>query len=105
MSGYIADRLSGGLLDLALLFRDANTLGVATVSGGVGVLISDIAEDEGLAMPAMPAAAQERLRALLPYASPANPVDCTASVRTSVATPNGPTVPLRMTSVTRSGGP
>lgn len=31
MSGYIADRLSGGLLDLALLFRDANTLGVAAM--------------------------------------------------------------------------
>ncbi|TXI17732.1 MAG: CoA-binding protein, partial [Ottowia sp.] len=60
------------------IYPAANTLGVATVSGGVGVLISDIAEDEGLAMPAMPAAAQERLRALLPYASPANPVDCTA---------------------------
>lgn len=81
--GVVQVRSAEELMDVAYvatrrIYPAANTLGVATVSGGVGVLISDIAEDEGLAMPAMPAAAQERLRALLPYASPANPVDCTA---------------------------
>ncbi len=73
------------LLDIAYVatrkvYPAANTLGVMTVSGGVGVLISDIAEDEGLAMPPMPDAAQAHLRELLPYASPVNPVDCTAQV-------------------------
>lgn len=71
------------LLDVAYMaalktYPVGNTLGVATISGGVGVLISDIAEDEGLAMPPMPQAAQKRLHELLPYASPVNPVDCTA---------------------------
>ncbi|WP_423457710.1 acetate--CoA ligase family protein [Ottowia sp. VDI28] len=71
------------LLDVAYMaalktYPAGNTLGVATVSGGVGVLISDIAEDENLAMPPMPQAAQQRLHELLPYASPVNPVDCTA---------------------------
>ena len=55
-----------------------NTLGVVTISGGAGVLISDAAEAEGLAMPPMPAAAQARLRGLVPFSNPANPVDCTA---------------------------
>lgn len=81
--GVVQVRSAEELLDVAYVatrrvYPAANTLGVATVSGGVGVLISDIAEDEGLAMPPMPEAAQESLRALLPYASPVNPVDCTA---------------------------
>lgn len=81
--GVIRVRSAEELLDIAYVatrkvYPVANTLGVMTVSGGVGVLISDIAEDEGLDMPPMPAAAQARLRELLPYASPVNPVDCTA---------------------------
>ncbi|WP_376087102.1 acetate--CoA ligase family protein [Roseomonas sp. CCTCC AB2023176] len=55
-----------------------NTLGVVTISGGAGVLISDAAEAEGLPMPPMPVEAQARLKALIPYSNPANPVDCTA---------------------------
>ncbi len=55
-----------------------NTLGVVTISGGAGVLMADAAEAVGLPMPEMPAAAQARLKALVPFASPRNPVDCTA---------------------------
>lgn len=55
-----------------------NTLGVITVSGGAGVIVSDAAEAAGLPMPEMPAAAQRRLRELIPFAAPRNPVDCTA---------------------------
>ena len=55
-----------------------NSLGVITVSGGAGVIASDVAEDLGLPVPEMPAAAQTRLRAILPFASPRNPVDTTA---------------------------
>ncbi len=81
--GVLRARSAEELLDFAYvatrkIYPATNTLGVVTVSGGVGVLISDIAEDEDLAMPPMPEAAQQRLRALLPYASPVNPVDCTA---------------------------
>ena len=81
--GVLRVRSAEELLDLAYvatrkIYPVGNTLGVVTVSGGVGVLVSDIAEDEGLAMPPMPAAAQQRLLELLPYSSPVNPVDCTA---------------------------
>ncbi len=60
------------------IYPVGNTLGVVTISGGAGVLISDAAEAEGLPMPPMPAEAQARLRALIPFCNPANPVDCTA---------------------------
>ncbi|MGG5823025.1 acetate--CoA ligase family protein [Falsiroseomonas sp. HW251] len=60
------------------IYPARNTLGVVTISGGAGVLIADAAEAAGLAMPPMPEAAQERLKALVPFASPRNPVDCTA---------------------------
>lgn len=55
-----------------------NTLGFITVSGGAGIIASDDAEAVGLPMPAMPDDAQDRLRALLPFASAVNPLDCTA---------------------------
>jgi acyl-CoA synthetase (NDP forming) len=55
-----------------------NTLGVVTISGGAGVLIADAAEAAGLPMPEMPEDAQVKLKALVPFSSPRNPVDCTA---------------------------
>ena len=61
-----------------------NTLGVITVSGGAGVLISDVAETLGLSMPEMPMEAQKRLRALVPFCAPRNPVDATAQVSNDV---------------------
>jgi acyl-CoA synthetase (NDP forming) len=71
------------LLDIAevatrRIYPAPNTLGVVTISGGAGVLISDAAEALGLAMPPMPAEAQARLKALVPFCNPSNPVDCTA---------------------------
>ena len=61
-----------------------NTLGVITVSGGAGVLISDVAETLNLSMPEMPMDAQKRLRALVPFCAPRNPVDATAQVSNDV---------------------
>jgi len=55
-----------------------NTMGVITVSGGAGVLISDAAEAAGVAMPPMPEEAQAHLRSLISFCAPRNPVDCTA---------------------------
>ena len=55
-----------------------HALGVVTVSGGAGIVISDEAERIGLPMPAMPEPAQARLLEALPYASAVNPLDCTA---------------------------
>ncbi len=51
---------------------------VITNSGGTGVELTDLLADEGLAVPELGPALQEKLRELLPaYASAANPVDMT----------------------------
>ena len=59
-------------------FPAGDRLGIMTISGGVGVQMADAAEDLGLAVPAMPEAAQRTLQDLLPYAAVRNPVDVTA---------------------------
>ncbi|MCZ2495195.1 CoA-binding protein [Xylophilus sp. Kf1] len=71
------------MLDVARLatrriYPVGNSLGVITVSGGAGVIVSDAADAAGLPMPEMPAEAQALLKQLIPFASPRNPVDCTA---------------------------
>lgn len=71
------------MMDIARLairgvYPENNTLGVITVSGGAGVIISDAADAIGLPMPEMPAESQAKLLKLLPYAAPRNPVDVTA---------------------------
>lgn len=81
--GVVRARSTEHMLDIARLatrriFPVANTLGVVTVSGGAGVIVSDAAEAAGLAMPEMPAEAQAALKAILPFAAPRNPVDVTA---------------------------
>ena len=81
--GAIRARNTEEMLDIAQLatrriYPANNTLGVITVSGGAGVLISDAAETLGLAMPPMPQATQDKLLQLVPFAAPHNPVDCTA---------------------------
>jgi acyl-CoA synthetase (NDP forming) len=55
-------------------------LGIVTVSGGIGAQLCDSADRYGLEVPELPAAARERVRSLLPYATATNPVDCTAQV-------------------------
>ena len=54
------------------------------MSGGAGVLISDVASDVGLAMPEMPEDAQKYLRELVPFCAPRNPVDATAQIGNDV---------------------
>ena len=81
--GVVRARTTEEMLDIAQtatkrIYPAGNTLGVITISGGAGVLISDAADALGLPMPPMPEATQARLRELLPFAAPRNPVDCTA---------------------------
>ncbi|ELO3452808.1 acetate--CoA ligase family protein, partial [Pseudomonas aeruginosa] len=76
-------RTTEELMDIAYLatrriYPLGNSLGMITVSGGAGIIVSDAAEEVGLPMPPMPDMAQERLKARLSFASPINPVDCTA---------------------------
>jgi len=81
--GVVRVQTTEQMLDIARLatrgiYPANNTLGVITVSGGAGVIISDAADAIGLPMPEMPPESQERLLKLLPFAAPRNPVDVTA---------------------------
>ena len=81
--GVVRARSTEHMLDVARLatrriYPADNSLGVITAPGGAGVIVSDAAELAGLPMPEMPAAAQQHLKALIPFAAPRNPVDCTA---------------------------
>ncbi|MFJ5381086.1 acetate--CoA ligase family protein [Cupriavidus sp. CER94] len=53
---------------------------IVTVSGGVGIMMADSAETLGLPMPPMPDTAAQALRAAIPFASTANPIDVTGQV-------------------------
>ena len=88
--GVYRARNSEEMLDIAhtatrKIYPVKNTFGVITVSGGAGVLMSDVAESVGLAMPEMPIDAQKRLRELVPFCAPRNPVDATAQVSNDVS--------------------
>lgn len=83
-AGLISVGTLDQLLDVAAAFdrfgfpaRDGlEGLGVLTISGGLGVLISDAAADIGLPLPAFHAATQAALREVLPpQMTVANPVD------------------------------
>jgi acyl-CoA synthetase (NDP forming) len=55
-------------------------VGIMTISGGVGALMADDATDYGLPLPELPADAQARILARVPFAAPRNPVDITGQV-------------------------
>jgi acetate---CoA ligase (ADP-forming) len=55
-------------------------VGIMTISGGVGALMADDAHDCGLQLPELPADAQARILARVPFAAPRNPVDITGQV-------------------------
>ena len=58
-------------------FPKGNRVGLLTISGGVGVLMSDIASRLGMDVPKLTDRAQERIREIIPYAGTRNPVDIT----------------------------
>ena len=55
-------------------------VGLMTLSGGAGVMMADEAAARGLVVAPMPDAAQSRLKEMLSFCSPRNPVDITAQV-------------------------
>lgn len=76
---------SAELLDVAYtatrrIYPANNSLGMLTISGGAGIIVSDLAEQLDLPMPPMPEPAQADLKSAVPFCSPINPVDCTAQV-------------------------
>ncbi len=60
------------------IFPASDRLGLITISGGVGALMADDAAERGLQVPPLPEEAQRRLKELVPFASPRNPIDLTA---------------------------
>ncbi len=76
---------SAELLDVAYtatrrIYPANNSLGMLTISGGAGIIVSDLAEQLDVPMPPMPEPTQADLKAAVPFCSPINPVDCTAQV-------------------------
>ena len=66
------------------LYPAGNRIGIFTLSGGFGIQMADDAEAAGLDVAPMPEEAQRELKAMLPYASPRNPVDATAQALTDL---------------------
>jgi acyl-CoA synthetase (NDP forming) len=59
------------------LFPAGNRLGLVTISGGVGALMSDHAVELGLDVARLPDAAQAKIKDVIPFAGTRNPVDIT----------------------------
>lgn len=57
-----------------------NAIALVTVSGGVGVMMADEAETGGLDTVPLSAAAQDRIRQIVPFAGARNPVDVTGQM-------------------------
>lgn len=70
----------GSALSVAHRRPMGRRLGVLTLSGGVGALMADDAEDAGLELPEMPLEAQKALLNRVPFSGPKNPVDVTGQV-------------------------
>ncbi|QDZ00366.1 acetate--CoA ligase family protein [Nitratireductor mangrovi] len=66
------------------IYPEGNRIGIFTLSGGFGIQMADDAEAAGLDVAPMPEDAQRDLKAMLPYASPRNPVDATAQALTDL---------------------
>ena len=56
------------------------SIGLFTLSGGVGALMADDAAMHGMGVPPLSDAAQDQLRNWVPFAAPRNPVDITGQV-------------------------
>ncbi len=88
--GVVRASTTEQMLDIARIatrgiFPSRKDLGVVTVSGGAGVIISDAATDAGLTLPPMPEDTQARLKQLVPFASARNPVDMTAQFQNDMS--------------------
>ncbi len=59
------------------LFPAGNRVGVVTISGGVGILMSDYAVKLGLDVARLSEAAQAKIKEVIPFAGTRNPVDIT----------------------------
>ena len=79
-AGSIEEMVDGAMACAQGCFPRGRRLGIATISGGIGVLMADAAAAAGLELPPLPEPAQAAIRAMLPFANPRNPIDATAQV-------------------------
>ena len=59
------------------MFPAGNRLGIVTISGGVGILMSDYAAKLGLDVARLSDTAQAKVKDVIPFAGSRNPVDIT----------------------------
>lgn len=83
--GVLRARTTEEMLDVAQAclqqrFPAGQRIGIVSMSGGIGIQMADAADALGLQVAPMPESAQETIRAMIPYAGTANPVDLTANV-------------------------
>lgn len=76
----VEDLVEAAEAAVAGVFPRGRRLGIVTPSGGIGILMADLAAEQGLEVPALPAADQARITALVSYAGARNPIDVTAQV-------------------------
>jgi len=82
-SGVILARNGLELIDIAKgidwqPLPTGNRVGIVTNSGGTGVELTDLCEENGLSIPELPKGDQEKIKSIIPpYASARNPVDMT----------------------------
>jgi acyl-CoA synthetase (NDP forming) len=62
------------------VFPCGRNLCIISISGGVGVLLADAAYSAGMALPPTKAENCRRIKELIPFSTPENPVDVTAQV-------------------------
>ena len=67
------------------IYPSSKNLAVMTLSGGAGIIMADVAEDEGIEMPKLPGTKADELEKLNPMASMRNPFDVTAHVLNDVS--------------------
>lgn len=83
--GVYRARTTDELLDVAYALSKGRRpqgprTGVISISGGVGVQMSDFIADAGLNLAPVPEHTQSQLREIVPYCSPRNPIDMTGLV-------------------------
>lgn len=76
----IAELFSGPMERTALPAAHRQPLAIFSISGGVGIMMADRAEELGLPLPPLPDDAAARLKAAIPFASTLNPIDVTGQV-------------------------
>jgi acyl-CoA synthetase (NDP forming) len=80
----------GELVDVAIaceagLYPASKEVGVISLSGGGGVILADACEQAGFTLPPMPDLAQKKMREIVPFCAPRNPVDPGAPAMTDIS--------------------